>query len=107
MDYMLTFVGHIVESKRLSGFPQEIAYEMFARVDNLEGLRKLTNDTLAMFIRGRGMIVFEDPQAMREQKFEPDSQIFVPMHMISHITTKTKALTLNALTESDVPPTVQ
>lgn len=96
-DYILSFVGHIIEEIRPIDFPTEVRHDFITRVENVEDLFKITNDQCATFIRQSGMIVFKDPNRVlflekSGSEKNLDNRIFVPMHMISYISTETKIM---------------
>ena len=91
-DYIITFTGHIIEKHRPDGFPKDVHVDVAVRVEDLNGLRKMTDNQYGIIIRNQGMFVYLDPFNIDERSFKPDTQIFVPLSSISHISTKTKKL---------------
>ena len=98
-DYIVSFIGHIVPSLRPHGFPSFVKDDLMCRVDSLDTLRKITDTRYFSYIRKGGMFVYINPAKIDDSKFIPDSQMFVPMHMISYISTVTEKLS------SEVPDT--
>jgi len=94
MDYIVRFTGHIVPLMRPPDFPAEVIDEYVIHVDNLDGLKLQTDQKMGFYCRGiHGMFIYKDKERIDDSKFVPDTQYFVPMSMISHITTETIALT--------------
>ncbi len=98
-DYVVSFIGHIAPSLRPHGFPSFVRDDVVCRVDSLDALRKITDTRYFSYIRKGGMFVYINPAKIDDSKFIPDSQMFVPMHMISYISTVTEKLS------SEVPDT--
>jgi len=91
-DYHIRFIGNVAQAKRPLNWPSKVYKDVMARVENLDGLREVTNQQYALFIRNQGMFVYLDPNKVDERMFVPDAQMFVPLHMLSSITTKTTKL---------------
>lgn len=100
MDYIVKFIGHIVESKRPYGFPSVIENSMIVRVNTIEELRIHTDAQMRAFIEFQGMsvpknqnkhIVHAEPGEATEEIL--DTRIFVPFSSIAYISTETKRLT--------------
>ena len=91
-DYLIRFICNLLPSKRPHGWPASFHHDVVCRVGNSMGLREVTNQQYAVFFRNQGMFVYLDPTNIDERKFVPDSQIFIPMHMFSRISTSTRKL---------------
>ncbi len=93
VDFMVRFVGHIVESKRPLNFPKEVYSDMLCRVDDDQGLKKAINDMCLVFLTQQCMIVPKTPGAMEDlKKVKHDSRMVIPLHMVTHIDTITTRL---------------
>jgi hypothetical protein len=93
MDYMIRFVGHIVERSRPDGFPKEIYSDLYVRADNPSGLKAAINQHCQVFINEGCMIVPKNPDEVEESvNVKYDSRIIVPWHMIAYISTITKRI---------------
>lgn len=98
MDHVLTFVGHIDETKRpryidrarTQEFPTKVFDVLFIRVDESkgpEGLVNAVNTESLKYIRQQGMTVRTVPPGNLDDLNKVDAErMFVPMHMITHIT---------------------
>jgi hypothetical protein len=98
MNRILTFVGHIDETKRpryidrehTQEFPTKIFDVMFIRVDESkgpEGIVNAVNTESLKYIRQQGMTVRTVPPGNLDDLAKVDSdRMFVPIHMITHIT---------------------
>lgn len=100
-DYIIRFIGHIVPNLRPHGFPDQVSCDLVVRVDDLAGLRKMTNTKYATIITNRGMFAFWSPDTERAE-FEPDAQYYVPLSMMSYIETKT--IKLASEVQEQAPP---
>ena len=93
-DYIVRFIGHITPFLRPPHFPETVVDEYVFHVENLDGLKVETDKRFGFYCRGiSGMFIYKSPSKVDDSKFVPDSQYFVPISMISHITTETIALT--------------
>jgi hypothetical protein len=93
MDYLVTFRGYIVESKRPDGFPKVIEDLVFFRADGIEAITKAVNEYSAYYIRLQGMSVRPDAHAMEDFSIIDDARIWVPMHMLAYFKAEVKQLT--------------
>ncbi len=94
MLYMVRFIGHVVENKRLDGFPKQIYSDFFFECKDQEELRGSIKKMYQIFIAQDGMIVPKDASAIQEEvNFEYDKSMFVPLSTLVYITTETKKVT--------------
>ena len=92
-DYSIRFIGHMDEMKRPDGFPKEIHFDMFARVNNEEDLREAINEYAKTLIKQQCMIVPADHSEIEDKtKMKFDSKIMVPMSSLVYISTQTKRI---------------
>jgi hypothetical protein len=89
-DYLIKFIGHINERKRPENFPREIYDLLFVRIDEKvgkDGLVNAVNTESMKYIRLQGMTVrMVDPEQMEDLTKIDTERMYVPMHMITHIT---------------------
>jgi hypothetical protein len=87
-DYAVKFIGHIVENKRPDGFPREISsFGTYHAKDNRE-LAAVINEEVSQILRNGGIFVQLDPTEIIDvKKLNAEGRIFVPMHMITYIST--------------------
>jgi hypothetical protein len=96
MDYFVTLIAHIDEFKRPTHFPKQVSATILVQVENdMHELQTATNDMASRIIRAGGMIV-ENPvtkgtavKGITKETFDYDHNIFVPLHMITHIESAT------------------
>lgn len=91
--YRIKFIGHLVTPSILPGSPEPVKTvesDVMVEVEGLAGLREAVSANIIHILRVNcGMICRKDPASMMSTKFIPDDQYFVPMHMISYISTET------------------
>ena len=95
-DYVVRFIGHTIRGLQ-PDFPAEVFYDLVTRVDSLDRLRKETNNQILNFVKQGGMVVMPNRYDILEINDEGndisiDKRWYIPMHMISHIETKTVML---------------
>ena len=93
--YSIKVIGHLKEPMFMPFDSKErvthVETDVMGEVEGLAGLKELTNAHILHIIRTNGgMICRKNPDAMMSATFVPDEQYFVPLHMISHITTVTR-----------------
>ena len=93
-DYRVEFIAKIVPSKRTNDLPDEAVHEIFVRAVDFNGLRDAINNEMNLFIQQQGMIVDRTPGELIHDGTERllDRRIFIPVHMISNISTRTVRL---------------
>lgn len=94
VDYKITFVFHLVEKTKPKDFPLLFSYDLLVRVENLDGLRKLTEEYYGKFVKMQGVFLEKEPLRIVSSNFEPDSAFFLPVHMISYVETRTEKLNM-------------
>ena len=94
MEYMVRFTGHIDENKRPDGFAYEVYSDIFFDAKSPTELRDNIKSMYKIFAAQQCMLVPSNPDAIQndESRFDYDSLIYVPMHMLTSISTKTKML---------------
>jgi hypothetical protein len=103
-DYVVQFLGHIIEALRPEGFPKIVQHDVMVRADNLEGLQAAINsETAELYVKRKCFIVPKDPNVVEEiGKVKLDSRILIPIHMFSHISTRTTKLAQDVPDELDL-----
>lgn len=93
MFYYVRFTGHVNEEIRPENFPKEIFADFIWNVKDEDELRYNINEMSKVFVGQHCMICPRDPGGV-EVPGKPtlDSRILVPLHMLSHISTKTKEI---------------
>jgi len=93
-EYMVRFIGSIDVRKRPAGFPSEIYSDIFFQAKNAVELKDNIKAMYKIFASQQCMLVPKDPDAIQndETRFDYDSLIYVPMHMLTSIRTVTKRL---------------
>jgi hypothetical protein len=103
-DYVVSFLGYVIECLRPEGFPKIVQHDVMVRAETLEGLQAAINTEIAeLYVKRKCFIVPKDPAQIEEiGKVKVDSRILVPIHMISHIFTKTTKLVQEVPDEVDM-----
>lgn len=103
MEYMVRFTGHIDENKRPDGFAYEVYSDIFFDAKTLMELRDKIKSIYKIFAAQQCMLVPANPDAIQndESRFDYDSLIYVPIHMITSISTTTKMLSGNVPTTGE------
>lgn len=92
-NYLVRFIGKVIESKRPKDFPKEVYYDLTVEADSFDGLKNATNNTMMEFIRYQGMIVSREQGKIEENPTKNlDARMYVPFNMIACITTETKKI---------------
>lgn len=87
MDALVKYIGHIDETRRPAGFANKVMAIGTYHFENLEELMKLVNNEAGAIIRIQGMLVAKDPAEITDTtKIRFDQRMFVPIHMITHVT---------------------
>jgi hypothetical protein len=94
-DYVIRIFGHIDENKRPrevskdfpNGFPRKVREDSYIQAENSQGVFKSINDEITKYLRLTGMWVRRNPDELLDaKKLEIFDRMFVPLHMITHIT---------------------
>ena len=95
MEYMVRFTGFVDELKRPDGFPRELHSDVFFEVKTGTELRDQIKKMYQVFAAQQCMLVPKDQDAilLDESRFDYDTLMYVPLHMITKITTISKRLT--------------
>jgi hypothetical protein len=88
-DYLVRFLGHVIEIKRPDGFPQVVWFDKIFRVPNrvtLEG--EINKEATTIIMRQRGMVVTKNQNPGHVQTGDDvsfENRIFVPMEMLAYV----------------------
>lgn len=93
MDYIVTFTAFIDERKRPERFPKVIKDVLPVTFNNGTELVNFVNARNEMYNRNQGMGVNLDPGSLEDLSIIDTKRVWVPMHMITHLTASIKALT--------------
>ena len=93
-DYLVSFIGHIIEAFRPEGFPRSVRHDVFIQAEDRAQLNLGINEESGrLFYKQKSFIVPKDPTKMVNlQSPDLDTRLIVPAHMISYIETKTTRL---------------
>ena len=110
--YYIKFIGHLKDVTFLPAdspeLTSQVETEVIVEVDGLGGLKQAVETHLIHIMRtNSGMVCRKNPGSMKIAMFVPDEQYFVPIHMISHITTVTKMITGQVPDEAKKGNTIQ
>lgn len=86
MHYLLTFIGHIDVHKKPDGFPHHVSDTRVVTSDTAAGAVQAINDGYMVYVRMLGMHVRMDPAKLEAINALEYDRVWVPMHMITHIT---------------------
>ena len=99
-DYMVKIIGHIDVHKRPQGFPDNIyQVHVLQNVEKpalIEFVLKRTREIIYL----QGMSVSLDPAALQDPDKIDTNRAFVPMHMLTHLSSEIAQL---AGAQSDIP----
>jgi hypothetical protein len=99
-DYMVKIIGHIDVHKQPQGFPADVyQIHVLQNVDKaglLDYVLKRTREIIYL----QGMAVSLDPAAMIDPEVIDTNRAFVPMHMLTHLSSEVAQLNQ---AQSDVP----
>ena len=87
-SYFVDFTAFIDERKRPEGFPKAIHIkDAYNNIESLEHLQYKVNERFVKLISGTGLVVLKDEdEVIDEGKITFDKRIYVPWHMITHMT---------------------
>lgn len=110
--YTIKFVGHLKEFQFLpSDSPELVDHvetDVIVEVEGLPGLKNAVEaNTIHIMRTNMGMICRKKLDAIQSAQFVPDEQYFVPLHMISHITTVTRRIVGRIPDEREKGNTIQ
>lgn len=90
--YLVKFTGYVDERKRPENFPHEVhVTDVYKDVENLEHLQALVNNRFIGLVSSAGLVVLKnEDEPPEEGKLTFDKRIFVPWHMITHMTLAVK-----------------
>jgi hypothetical protein len=91
--FFVRFTGHVNEVLRPENFPKEVYADFIWNVKDENELRYNINEMSKVFVGQHCIVAPRNPQGVEVPgKPELDSRILVPLHMLSHISTKTKEI---------------
>lgn len=95
-QYSISFIGHLVESKRPDGFPKTVSFTVVIEVNGNDALKQALMFWSDYIRKISGMFVpIDNSKFVETNTFVPDQEIFIPMHMFAFIETKTRRLAAN------------
>ena len=89
-DWIVTFTGYIDERKRPERFPRVIKDVLAVSFQNSIELVNFVNARNEMYNRNQGMGINLDPSALEDLSIIDTKRVWVPMHMITHLTATIK-----------------
>jgi hypothetical protein len=92
MDYIITFTGYIDERKRPENFPRKIEDVQVVSFPDGDALVNYVNKRVFMYAANQGMGVAIDKGAMEDMRIIDTNRMWVPTHMITHITATYKTI---------------
>jgi hypothetical protein len=92
-QFLITFTGHVDETRRPEDFPKKIFDLLLILADDNDGVVKAVNDHSKNYIRNQGMSVRMDPSATEDASVLDTNRMWVPLHMLTHFTADVKQIT--------------
>jgi len=89
VEFLVTLLGHIDETRRPDGFPKVLRQVFNFKVDTREELADAVSQATRAIIVTNGMLSQDDPDHLDATKFTTN-RMWVPMHMITHIRAEVK-----------------
>ena len=103
--YFADFTAHIDERKRPEGFPHEIHDKQVFEVESLQHLQFLVNERFIKLVSASGMVVLKDDTAIQDEgKLTFDKRVFVPWHMITHMTLDVNMMPAKPVAQDSIVP---
>jgi hypothetical protein len=87
-SYFVVFNAHIDELRRPENFPHVVKIkDVYNDVENIPHLQFLVNDRFTKLVISAGLVVMKnEDEPVEEGKITFDKRVFVPWHMITHMT---------------------
>lgn len=93
MIYNIVLTGHLLRVFKPAGWPDTVTYNHMVEASSFPQLREQVDVTVSGIIKQRGFLYLEDSVMPLEDSVKTlNNRIYVPMHMISHITTEVKTV---------------
>lgn len=93
-DYLIKIIGHIEESKRPESFRNQIVFEFIFRCEKPQETTDVISERIFQIHKQGGMVGRSKPDEIDDPDGSYDRFIYVPIHMISHISSETTRLNL-------------
>lgn len=93
MEYLFTFTAYIDERKRPEGFPKVIYDKIIWNCQNNEEIVKFVNNRCALYTMNHGIGVRINPDALEDLGIVNTDRMWVPSHMITHLTATFRLIT--------------
>jgi hypothetical protein len=91
-SYFVDFTGYIDERKRPEGFPKQVhVKDVYDSIESIIHLQAVVNTRFIDLIKAAGLVVLKDEdEPIETGHITFDKRIFVPWHMITHMTLDVK-----------------
>ena len=103
-DYFVSFNGHIIENLRPDGWPKIVHEKFVYRANDVSVLANYLN-TRASDLKNAGGLTVELDKELLTEDMKSDkgfsNTVYVPMHMISHISYTVREMTVKVPEEGD------
>jgi hypothetical protein len=92
-DYLVTYEFHLMKRKKLDDWPNPVVNVAAYPAENMSALRKAIDTQIITFAKQGGVVTLKDTnRPLRDDLATIDLRIWIPMHMVTHITTRTKMM---------------
>jgi hypothetical protein len=103
--YFVDFVANIDENKRPENFPKQVHDKQVFEVESLEHLQFLVNKRFVELVSSSGMVVLKnDSEIIDQGKLTFDKRVYVPWHMITHMTLNAQLMPVKLNTQDSIVP---
>jgi hypothetical protein len=101
-DYSVKFLVHLIPQTKPEGWDNPVVHDTFVSANSFQNLKEMVNNEIGAFIKQRGVVILKEPKKPLEDNIETmDLRLFIPIHMVSYISTSTKRMTTDMPNLSD------
>jgi len=92
-DYLVTYEFHLMKRKKLDDWPNPVVNVAAYPADSMAALRKAIDIQIVAFAKQGGVVTLKNTnRPLRDDLATIDLRIWIPMHMVTHITTRTRPM---------------
>lgn len=104
--YFVDFIAYVNERIRPEGFPREVhVQETYTDIESTHHLQAIVNRRFVELVTAAGLVVLKDPTGLQDQSvISFDRRIFVPWHLLTHMTLKVTLIPQLRTQDSLLPP---
>jgi hypothetical protein len=98
-SYFIDFTAFIDERKRPDGFRREVhIQETYNNILDTEHLQLIVNERFIKLVSSAGIVALKNPDEIIDSKITFDKRIFIPWHMVTHM-----SVNVMPITEPSIP----